>query len=148
MMQPARIWYQSFTDPDVDAPYFERRVVAVRAIEAEVEQFNAAFDAELEYQQLRAQFVAQIEPILEIGVDVIILAGGHPMLLFARETGFHVDGATVLNGLPVAIAAAETAIRLARLNRTATSRRSTYALPPGEAVAEFERLLDLPGPAL
>jgi hypothetical protein len=43
--------------------------------------------------------------------------------------------------LPVAIAAAETAIRLAHLNRTGTSRRATYALPPSEAVAEFERLL-------
>ena len=126
----------------------ERRVVAVRAIEAQVEQFNAAFDDEREYEQLRAQFVAQIEPILELGVDVIILAGGYPMLLFAREVGFHVDGATVLNGLPVAVAAAETAIRLTRLNRTTTSRRSTYALPPGEAVAEFERLLGLPGPTL
>src|SRR5205085_7940358 len=24
MMQAARIWYQSFTDPDADAPYFTR----------------------------------------------------------------------------------------------------------------------------
>jgi hypothetical protein len=45
----------------------------------------------------------------------------------------------VLNGLPVTAAAAETAIRLSRLNGTGTSRRTAYALPPGEAVAEFRR---------
>jgi hypothetical protein len=188
MMQPARIWYQSFTDPDVDAPYFTRLRGYLRSIagpgcdvdlfglrpgdrflhpitefrcaaqvisaalraqrETALVTINPAFVPYCEYEQLRAQFVAQIEPILELGVDVIILAGGYPMLLFAREVGFHVDGAMVLNGLPVAVAAAETAIRLTRLNRTATSRRSTYALPPGEAVAEFERLLGLPGPTL
>lgn len=39
------------------------------------------------------------------------------------------------------MAAAETAIRLARLDGTATSRRATYALPAPEAVQEFERHL-------
>jgi hypothetical protein len=43
----------------------------------------------------------------------------------------------VLNGLPVAVAAAETAVRLSRLNGTSTSRRTAYALPPGQAVTEF-----------
>jgi hypothetical protein len=37
----------------------------------------------------------------------------------------------VLNGLPVTVAAAETAIRLSRLNGTGTSRCTAYALPPG-----------------
>jgi hypothetical protein len=34
-------------------------------------------------------------------------------------------------------AAAETAIRLSRLNGTGTSRHTAYALPPDEAVTEF-----------
>jgi allantoin racemase len=59
------------------------------------------------------------------------------MLLFTREPSFTISGATVLNGLPVAVAAAETAIRLSRLNGTGTSRRTAYALPPGEAVTDF-----------
>jgi allantoin racemase len=60
--------------------------------------------------------------------------------LFGREHGFTIRGATVLNGLPVAVAAAETAIRLRRLNGTSTSRRASYALPPDEAVEEFGRV--------
>jgi hypothetical protein len=35
------------------------------------------------------------------------------------------------------VAAAETAIRLCRLNGTGTSRRASYALPPSQAVTEF-----------
>lgn len=119
----------------------ERRVVAVRAIEGQVDRLNAAFTDRREYEQMRGEFADQMKPLLELGVDVIIPAGGYPMLLFAHEPRFHVEGATVLNGLPVTIAAAETAIRLTRLNGTGTSRRPTYALPPSEAVAEFERVL-------
>ena len=58
---------------------------------------------------------------------------------FSREESFAVDGAPVLNGLPVALAAAETAVGLRRLNGTGTSRRAAYALPPSEAVTEFLR---------
>ena len=68
-------------------------------------------------------------PILTPGIVSV-----HPW----RARGFDIGGATVLNGLPVTVAA-ETAIRLSRLNGAGTSRRAAYALPPGEAVAEFRR---------
>jgi Asp/Glu/hydantoin racemase len=115
----------------------QQRVIAVRAVHAQMGQLNRAFDDEREYASLREEFVGQAEPMLVLGLDVIIPAGGIPMLLFAREQSFVIGGATVLNGLPVAVAAAETAIRLSRLNGTGTSRRTAYALPPGEAVTEF-----------
>jgi allantoin racemase len=118
----------------------QRRVIAVTALAAEVAQFNRAFDDEAEYARLRQAFVLQAGPMLDRGVEVIIPAGGYPMLLFGREHGFTIRGATVLNGLPVAVAAAETAIRLRRLNGTSTSRRASYALPPAEAVEEFGRV--------
>jgi allantoin racemase len=117
------------------------RVIAVRAVEAEVADYNHAFEDEAEYRRMRDDFVRQVEPLLDLGVDVIVPAGGYPMLLFGRERSFTVKGATVLNGLPVTIAAAETAVRLRRLNGTGTSRRASYALPVPEAVAEFEDLL-------
>ena len=113
------------------------RVVAVRAVEAQVEDYNRAFEDEAEYRRMRDDFVRQIEPMLELGIDVIVPAGGYPMLLFGRESSFTVEGATILNGLPVAIAAAETAVRLRRLNGTGTSRRASYALPVPQAVEEF-----------
>ena len=114
-----------------------RRVIAVQAVQADTGQFNRAFDDEREYRSLREAFDSQAEPMLGLGIDVIIPAGGYPMLLFTREQSFAIGGATVLNGLPVAVAAAETAVRLSRLNGTGTSRRTAYALPPSEAVTEF-----------
>ena len=117
----------------------DRRVIAVQAVQADTARFNRAFDDEHEYRSLREAFAGQAEPMLGLGIDVIIPAGGYPMLLFAREPSFAIGGATVLNGLPVAVAAAETAIRLSRLNGTGTSRRTAYALPPGQAVTEFRR---------
>jgi allantoin racemase len=124
-----------------------QRVVAVRAVEGQVDQFNRAFEDEREYRRMRDDFVRQIEPMLALGIDVVIPAGGYPMLLFAREASFAIEGATVLNGLPVAIAAAATAVRLARLNGTGTSRCGTFALPAAEAVDEFERTFAMPAPA-
>jgi allantoin racemase len=115
----------------------ERRVVAVQALDPRPGQFNRAFDDEGEYRSVRDEFVARAEPMLALGVDVIIPAGGYPMLLFTREQSFAVGAAIVLNGLPVAVAAAETAVRLGRLNGTAASRRGAYALAPSGAVAEF-----------
>lgn len=113
------------------------RVVAVRAIEAQVADFNTAFDDEHTYRRMRDEFMRQAKPLLDLGVDVIIPAGGYPMLLFSREQSFTIDGATVLNGIPVAVAAAQTAVSLKRLNGTATSRRSAFALPVDEAIKEF-----------
>jgi allantoin racemase len=92
----------------------DRRVIAVQAVQADTGRFNRAFGSEGEYRSLREAFVSQAEPMLGLGIDVIIPAGGYPMLLFAREPSFTIGGATVLNGLPVAVAAAETAIRLSR----------------------------------
>jgi len=125
----------------------QQRVVAVAALAAEVAQLNRAFDDEREYARLRDALLDQAGPMLDSGVDVIIPAGGYPMLLFAREIGFTIGGATVLNGLPVTIAAAETAIRLRRLNGTCTSRRASYALPSSEAVADFGRVFTSADPA-
>jgi allantoin racemase len=113
------------------------RIVAVSAIDAQVADFNRAFEDEGVYRRMHDDFVRQSEPLLALGVDVVIPAGGYPMLLFSREHGFSIEGATVLNGLPVALAAAEAAVSLKRLNGTTTSRRAAFALPVSEAVAEF-----------
>jgi allantoin racemase len=59
----------------------ERRVVAVRALDPRPGQFNRAFDDEGEYRSVRDEFVACAGPMLALGVDVIIPAGGYPMLL-------------------------------------------------------------------
>ena len=121
--------------------HLQDRIVSVRAVQGQVADYNRAFADDALYEQMKADFCQQVMPLLELGVDVIIPAGGYPMLLFAREPGFQVDGATVLNGLPVAMEWTGAAVRLRALNGTSVSRRSTYAMAPPQAIEEFERYL-------
>jgi allantoin racemase len=70
-------------------------------------------------------------------VEVIVPAGGLPMLLFAREKDFAVRGATVLNGINVVVKMTEMAVKLARLDGTSVSRASWYSKASPEAIREF-----------
>ena len=77
------------------------------------------------------------KPLIDAGAEVIIPAGGLPMLLFARESPFVIDGAPVLNGIAVVAKAAEMALALKAITKVVVSRRSTYAKASPEAISEF-----------
>jgi hypothetical protein len=81
--------------------------------------------------------VQQVRPLVAAGADVIIPAGGLPMLLFSRERGFTVDGAPILSGIPQVAKAAEMALALQRLTGTAVSRHGTYAKASPQCLDEF-----------
>jgi hypothetical protein len=99
--------------------------------------FMRAFTDEASYAQVRADFVEQVRPLVQAGAEVIIPAGGLPMLLFARECPFVIDGALVLNGIAVVAKAAEMALALRRLTGSVVSRRGTYAKASAECVQEY-----------
>jgi len=80
---------------------------------------------------------AQVKPLIDMGAEVIIPAGGLPMLLFARESPFIIDGAPVLNGIAVVAKAAEMTLALKAITKLVVSRRSTYAKASPEAISEF-----------
>jgi hypothetical protein len=110
----------------------------LRAIRADLDGFMRAFGDEVAYREVRAGFVEQVRPLVALGgAEVILPAGGLPMLLFGREHGFAVDGAPVLSGIPVAAKAAEMAVALHRLTGAAVSRRGAYAKAPPAAIEEF-----------
>lgn len=114
-----------------------KRVVGVRAVDTNVDDYMKAFEDENAYDAVREQFRQQAGPLLEMGVEVIIPAGGLPMLLFAKERGFSIEGATVLNGITVAAKSAEMAIKLKNLDGTSVSRRAWFAKASPEAIQEF-----------
>lgn len=116
---------------------FRERVAGVRAIQVDLPGFMRAFTGEASYAQLRADFVNQVRPLVAEGAEVIIPAGGLPMLLFARERPFVIDGALVLNGIVAAAKAAEMALSLHRLTGSVVSRRGTYAKASAECVDEY-----------
>ena len=115
----------------------EQRAAGVRAIHADLPGFMRAFTDEAAYAAVRAAFIEQVRPLVAAGAEVVIPAGGLPMLLFARERLFVVDGAVVLNGIATVAKAAEMALALHRLTGTSVSRRGTYAKASAECVNEF-----------
>ncbi len=115
------------------------RVAGVRALRMDLPGFMRAFTDEASYAKVRAEFVEQVRPLVAAGAEVIIPAGGLPMLLFARECPFVIDGALVLNGIAVVAKAAEMALALNRLTGAVVSRRGTYAKASAECIEEYLR---------
>jgi Asp/Glu/hydantoin racemase len=116
---------------------FDRRVVGVRAVDMDLPSFMRAFTDSESYARVRADFIDQVRPLVAAGAEVIIPAGGLPMLLFSRECPFVIDGALVLNGVAVAAKAAEMAMALRRLCGTVVSRRGTYAKASAACIEEY-----------
>ena len=115
------------------------RVAGVRALRMDLPGFMRAFTDEASYARVRADFVEQVRPLVGAGAEVIIPAGGLPMLLFARECPFVIDGALVLNGIAVVVKSAEMALALRRIAGSVVSRRGTYAKASTACVEEYLR---------
>lgn len=124
-------------DRQVRSHGFAERCVGIRALEMDVPAFMAAFTDESAYAAVRAQFVEQVKPLIAAGAEIIIPAGGLPMMLFAREAPFVIDGAPVMNGVAVVVKAAEMALALRDITKVVVSRRGTYAKAPPAAIAQF-----------
>jgi Asp/Glu/hydantoin racemase len=118
---------------------FGQRVAGVRALQMDLPGFMRAFTDEASYARTRAEFVEQVRPLIAAGAEVILPAGGLPMLLFARECPFVIDDALVLNGITVVAKATEMALGLRRLTGAVVSRRGTYAKASAACVEEYLR---------
>jgi Asp/Glu/hydantoin racemase len=126
-------WHQR----QVKAHGLDQRVAGVRAIHMDLPGFMRAFTDDASYARVRADFVEQVRPLIAAGAEIIIPAGGLPMLLFARERPFIIDGALVLNGIAVVAKAAEVALALYRLTGSVVSRQGTYAKASAACVEEY-----------
>ena len=83
------------------------------------------------------QFEAEAEPLLAAGAEVLIPAGGLPMLLLCRDPELRVGGAPVLNGVSVLLKLTEAAVRLRRVDGSSISRKAAFAKPSPEALREY-----------
>lgn len=115
----------------------EHRVTGVHAMSFEPGQILAAYGSEPLAKEVESLFGRQAAPLIAQGVDVLIPGGGIPMLLFAGIRDHVIEGAPVLNGIPVAVKMAEMAVKLRRLNGLGPSRVSDFFKPPPEVLEEF-----------
>lgn len=113
------------------------RVAGVHAMSFEPGQILKAYESEALAAEVEELFAAQARPLIKRGVDVLIPGGGIPMLLFSKIAGHAIDGAPVINGIPIVVKMAELAVKLRRLTGLGVSRVSDFALPPPEIVEEF-----------
>src|SRR5262245_50187067 len=116
---------------------FGDRYAGTTALKMNLPAFMKAFTDRKAYAVTRADFVKQVTPLIASGAEVIVPAGGLPMLLFARERPCVIEGAPVLNGIAVVAKAAEMALSLSDITKVFVSRRNTYARAPADAVSEF-----------
>ena len=121
----------------VRAHALDARIAGIHALHMSLPRFMKAFSEEAAYAEVRAEFIEQVRPLVAAGAEVIVPAGGMPMLLFSREAPFLIDGAPVLNGIVVTAKATEMALELKRLTGTVVSRRGAYAKASPEALQEF-----------
>ena len=115
----------------------EQRVAGVTAITGDLSRFMRGFDDPAEYAALRAEFVERARPLIARGADVLIPAGGLPMLLLAREQPLAIDGVLVLDGIATVLKAAEMAVAMHRLTGAVAGRSGIYRKAPDGAVADY-----------
>jgi len=115
----------------------QQRVVGVRAVNASVLDYIEAFASRPAFDKLNPLWEKECRALLDAGADVIVPAGGIPMLLFGGAKGANIDGAPVVNGMSVIAKAAEMAVKLRRDCGIGVSRRSNFARPPEKALREF-----------
>jgi allantoin racemase len=115
----------------------ERRVIGVTAIRADLARFMRAFTDPAEHDAVCADIAAQVRPLIERGVDLLIPAGGLPMLLFAEGRRSTIEGVPVLDGIAAVLKAAEMAVSMHRITAIAASRSGLFARASAEAIADF-----------
>lgn len=111
----------------------QQRVVGVRAVEAKVSDFIDAFASKQAYDALYPKWERECRILLEAGADVIVPAGGLPMMLYGAGPGANIDGAPIVNGITVLAKTTEMFVKMG----FTVSRRSNFAKPPEKALREF-----------
>lgn len=115
----------------------ERRVTGVHAMQFEPGQILKAYESQELADEVVRLFAEQAKPLVAAGCDVLIPGGGIPMLLFSALRDHVVEGAPVINGIPIVVKMAELAVKLGKLNGLGVSRVSDYIQPPAEIIEEF-----------
>src|ERR1700758_4374572 len=118
----------------------QQRIAGIRAVDASIADYMAAFAAPAKKAELKARFEAEARRLIDAGADVIVPTGGIPMMLFGNDPDANVDGAPIVNGVTVVIKAAEMAVKLRQLEGLAASRiaQSGFALPSEQTLREFD----------
>src|ERR1700716_3819144 len=76
----------------------QQRIAGIRAIDANIADYMEAFTSPARKSELQAIFEREARRLIDAGADVIVPAGGIPMMLFGSDSEANVDGAPIVNG--------------------------------------------------
>lgn len=114
------------------------RVIGVTAMSGlAVEDYVQACQDEDAFARVYEQFERVSQPLIAAGAEVLIPAGGLPALVLSRRPELTVDGAAVLNPVPVLAKHGEAAVELHRLGLPIASRKGAFALASQPCRDEF-----------
>ncbi|NRB03840.1 MAG: hypothetical protein HRU30_11310 [Rhodobacteraceae bacterium] len=113
------------------------RVVDVHSMTFEPGQILGAYGDADKAAKVKDLFEKQGRPLVAKGTDVLIPGGGIPMLLFSKFHNHQIDGAPVINGIPIAVKMAEMAVQLKSQTGQSVSRVGDYAKAPDHIIEEF-----------
>lgn len=115
----------------------EHRVTGIHGMRFEPGQLMAAIGDPGKVDEAREMFEEQGRPLVREGCDILIPAGGIPMLAFSGIRDHRVSGAPVINGIPIVVKMAEMAVDLRRQTGLGVSRTSDYVKAPDHVIEEF-----------
>ncbi|MEM1163622.1 MAG: aspartate/glutamate racemase family protein [Pseudomonadota bacterium] len=115
----------------------EHRVTGIHGMVFEPGQLMDAIGDAEKLAAARDIFEAQGLPLVEGGCDILIPAGGIPMLAFSGIPDHRVASAPVINGIPIVVKMAEMAANLRSLTGLSVSRTSDYVKAPDHVIEEF-----------
>tara|TARA_A100001037_G_C15121393_1_gene624012 strand:+ start:1411 stop:2196 length:786 start_codon:yes stop_codon:yes gene_type:complete len=119
----------------------EKRVIGVEAMDTSPAFYMEAFSNRESCQIVIDQFKTRAQILLDKGADVLVPAGGLPMLLLAENGLAIFEDAPVINGINVLVKLIEVAIFLYEIDGLGVSRKSSYKLPSESALKEFKSIL-------
>lgn len=129
--------YISWFQQQITKYGLDKRITGVHALSFQPGQIMQAFGSDEKLQEVADLFEKQAEPLVEQGADVLIPGGGIPMLLFSQLQKHAVNGAPVINGIPIVVKMAEMAVKLRQSTGLSVSRVSDFMKPPPEILEEF-----------
>jgi Asp/Glu/hydantoin racemase len=114
------------------------RIVGVTAMASlTVADYVKACEDDNAFERVLAQFKTATAALIDGGAEVLIPAGGLPALVLSRRPGLEIDGAVVLNPVPVLAKHGEAAVQLKQLGLPTASRKGAFARPSDLCVEEF-----------
>jgi Asp/Glu/hydantoin racemase len=113
------------------------RITSIHSMVFEPGQILQAYGDKKKTAEVKRLFEEQAQPMIAAGTDLLIPGGGIPMLLFADFFNHQINGAPVINGIPIVVKMAEMAVELKNHNGQSVSRVSDFVKAPDHIIEEF-----------